>query len=288
MTPLKTSRLAIVSTFFLMTSWITVFGADPKPAAAPDDQALQLQGEYTTKDRAVHVIALGGGQFQCVIYEGGLPGAGWNRKEPRRVEGDADTVLDLTEDSEKVLRKSPTLGAKPPEGAVVLFDGSQESLKNHWKEGAKVSDDGLLQVGVTSQDSFLDFSLHLEFLLPFMPEQRGQGRANSGLYLQGRYEVQILDSFGLEGKNNECGGFYSIKAPDQNLCFPPLSWQTYDVDFRAARFNEAGEKTETARVTVRHNGVVIHRDVQLPNTTPGGPSQDNADPGPVFLQNHGN
>jgi hypothetical protein len=186
---------------------------------------------------------------------------------------------------EKVERTSPTLGAKPPEGAKVLFDGSERSLKN-WS-GGKIFGDDLLLAGTRSKDDLGDFSLHLEFRAPFVPKARGQARGNSGLYLQDRYECQILDSFGLEGANNECGGFYQIKEADVNMCFPPLAWQTYDIDFTAAKF-DGEKKTANARVTVKHNGVPIHEDFELPNLTPGGAPTEFPGKGPLQLQAHGN
>jgi hypothetical protein len=106
--------------------------------------------------------------------------------------------------------------------------------------------------------------------------------------MQGRYEVQMLDSFGLEGKHDECGGLYSVKNPDVNMCLPPLAWQTYDVDFTAAEFDAAGKKTKDAEMTVRHNGVEIHKNVRLPKGTTAAPVGEGKDPGPLYLQDHGN
>ena len=102
------------------------------------------------------------------------------------------------------------------------------------------------------------------------------------------YEIQVLDSFGLDGKNNECGGIYSIRDPDQNMCFPPLAWQTYDIDYTAATYDDSGKKTKNGRMTVRHNGVVIHDNVELPKDTTGAPVKEGPEPGPIFLQDHGN
>jgi len=184
----------------------------------------------------------------------------------------------------KITRKSSTLGQKPPEGAVVLFDGTSVDAF----EGGRMSD-GLLMEGATSKQKFGDHTLHIEFRLPYQPESRGQGRGNSGAYLQGRYEVQVLDSFGLEGKDNECGGIYERKAPDVNMCYPPLAWQTYDIDFTAARYGEDGELASPPRLTVRHNGRLIHDDFELPNDerTRAAPVPAGPEPGPLFLQDHG-
>ena len=192
---------------------------------------------------------------------------------------DQRTIAEL----KKVERKSPTLGARPPKGAIVLFDGSNTEA---WENGKLVEKNLLGPTNASSKQKFGDHSLHVEFRTPFMPTERGQGRGNSGVYLQSRYECQVLDSFGLEGEDNECGGIYSIAKPAVNMCFPPLSWQTYDIDFTAARYDEKGNKTKNARVTIKHNGVVIHEDLELPHGTPGGHPEG---PGPdsVFLQNHG-
>jgi hypothetical protein len=185
----------------------------------------------------------------------------------------------------RVVRSSPTLGKKAPKGATVLFDGSNAK---GWKNG-RLTADKLLMEGTTSLETFIDHQLHIEFRLPYQPEDRGQGRGNSGIYVQGRYEVQMLDSFGLAGKQNECGGLYSVKDPDVNMCYPPLQWQTYDIQYTAARFDDQGKLTKNPRITVRHNGVVIHKDVELPGnrSTTAAPSKPGPAAGPIFLQNHG-
>lgn len=292
------------------------FAATADPAEAAKDPDFGLQGEYVGElpdgKVGVQVIALGDGKFEAVLRKGGLPGEGWDGGERETTTGERseDGSVTFTKDAisavlkdgtitatsaedanlgitlTKVERESPTLGAKAPEGAVVLFDGSEASVETHWKEGK--TENGLLTQGALSKTEFTDFSLHIEFLLPWMPKARGQARGNSGLYVSGRYEVQMLDSFGLAGVDNECGGIYKVAAPKQNLCYPPLRWQTYDVDFTAARFDGAGNKTANARVTVRHNGYAIHEDLELPGPTGGARLKEETGPGPVFLQNHGN
>ena len=279
-------------------------GAFTDPAKAGPE--YQIQGEYAAKGYGAQVIALGDGKFRAVLHQGGLPGDGWDKKKKTEINGQTttggaafegggwkgsltDKALTLTGANgdavklEKVTRKSPTLGMKPPKGAVVLFDG--KSAKN-FKPG-KITEDGLLMQGANSVARFQDHTLHIEFRLPFQPKARGQGRGNSGCYLQARYEVQMLDSFGLKGNHNECGGIYSIKPPDVNMCFPPLSWQTYDVEFTAAKY-DGKKKIANARMTVRHNGVVIHDNVELPRRTTASPLPDGPDPGFLHLQNHGN
>lgn len=279
--------------------------------AAPQDPDFAVQGEYVGKMKSAdgeqklgaQVIALDKGKFRAVLSEGGLPGDGWSRGERRQCDGervaerttfrDGDAtlvieagILKISRDGKtvgelpKVTRRSPTLGAKPPAGAVVLFDGrSAEGFS-----GGRMTDDGLLMQGATSQRKFQSGTLHLEFRIPYDPMEPSRG--NSGVYLQSRYEVQILNSFGFEPHNHECGGIPSIKAADVIMNFPPLAWQTYDVDFIAAKY-EGDKKLANARMTVRHNGVVIHNDVEMPHVTTSAPLADGPEPGPLDLQEHG-
>jgi hypothetical protein len=137
-----------------------------------------------------------------------------------------------------------------------------------------------------SRAEFGDHQIHLEFRCPHMPDKQGQARGNSGVYVQGRYEVQVLDTYGLPAADNGCGGIYSISKPLVNASRPPGEWQTYDIVFRAPRF-DGDELTEKARITVIHNGLVIHNNLELTNTTPGGIDREITRTGPLLLQDHG-
>ncbi len=290
----------------------------PKPPPPPNyltpetaGQDFKDQGEYVNNWGGAQVIALGNNRFRMVIYKGGLPGAGWDKSQKTEIEGKrsesgeilftnnqngwtyslANNAINIKTDSgqtftmTKTNRVSPTLGQKPPPNAIVLFDGSNcdEWQGGHFDElGRK-----LLAAGCKSKRNFTNFFVHLEFLLPFRPEARGQERGNSGVYLQDRYEVQVLDSFGLKGEDNECGGIYTQAKPLVNMCFPPLVWQTYDIDFTAAKYDENGKKIKNAVTTIKHNGVVIHENLELKGPTGGGKKEDPSG-GQLQLQGHGN
>ncbi len=187
----------------------------------------------------------------------------------------------------RIVRKSPTMGIKPPKGAVLLFDGSN---KTEWQGGRVDEKTKLLNTDgrdIKTKRSFQNYTMHVEFMLPFKPAARGQGRGNSGFYQVDHYEVQILDSFGLEGKNNECGGVYTKAEPIVNMCLPPLQWQTYDVEFTNAVMKD-GKKIKNARMTLTHNGVVIHKDLNINGKTGGSRRDPEGTPGPIKLQGHGN
>ena len=286
--------------------------ADGSLILGPDHPDFLVQGEYSgevtkpdgKKPLGVQVLARDNGKFHAVGYYGGLPGAGWDKSEPRQCDGqttDGTTTFQdgaytskihagemvITADGgalvgklQKVSRRSPTLEAKPPAGAVVLFDGHGSDQF----DPGQTSADGLLMPGATSKRKFRSGTLHLEFRLPFAPLEPSRG--NSGCYLQSRYEVQILDSFGLAPHNHECGGIPSVKEPDLSMCYPPLAWQTYDVVFTAAQY-ENGKKVKNARMTLRHNGTVVHDDVEVPHATTSSPLPEGSDAGPLNLQEHG-
>lgn len=280
------------------------------------DEDFTYQGEYVgvlrtgslgLRQTGVQVAALGDGEFRAVEYPGGLPGAGWNRLErielTGRREGDVlelqgwpltvevmppiaivrNSAGEVLGALHKTHRVSYTMGYLPPPGGRMLFDGT--SGENFRK--ARITPEGYLEVGADFKENYRDYNLHVEFQLPYMPYAHGQGRANSGVYLQSRYEVQVLDSFGLEGVENECGALYRYKRPDVNMCLPPLSWQTYDIQFTSPRFDEEGNKVRNARLTVWHNGVLIHNDFEIERKTGAG-KEETPRLFPIRLQDHGN
>ncbi|MCA9134665.1 MAG: DUF1080 domain-containing protein, partial [Planctomycetales bacterium] len=134
----------------------------------------------------------------------------------------------------------------------------------------EMSEEGLLLAGADVKPMFQDFNLHVEFRLPYMPAASGQSRGNSGCYLQSRYEVQVLDSFSEEPTINGCSSLYRQKPADVNMCFAPLQWQTYDIQFTAPRWAADGSKLRNAQITVWHNGVKTQDNVELVNKTGGG------------------
>jgi len=189
----------------------------------------------------------------------------------------------------KTQRRSETFDAKPPEGAVVIFDGTHVKM---FEPGATINEvqrqpgNTLWAEATAKPFEQKPYTMHLEFMLSYMPTAQGQARSNSGVYIDEAYECQVLDSYGLELANNHCGGFYQVKAPDINMCFPPLTWQTYDINYTPPKYNGA-TKVENARITIKHNGVTIHDNLELLKETPGRKREAN-EPRGIYLQGHGN
>ena len=181
----------------------------------------------------------------------------------------------------------------PPTTASAVFNNTDLSnwMQRNGDPATWIVADGIMTVAsgdIMTKELFTDFRLHLEFMTPDMPEATGQAKGNSGVFLQGRYEIQVLDSYGIEvpGKG-DCGAVYDQFAPLVNACNPPLEWQTYDVFFRAPRCNEDNQVVDPARLTVLQNGIVIHNNVQLLGVTGGSAGQNVREPGPLLLQDHG-
>ncbi len=263
------------------------------------DENFDLQGEFvgpisvgenSYKPLGLQIRPIGNDRFEALQFMGGLPGQEGFEAEAipligRRsgdflilsggpwaifVEKGYCSIVDRTGKRvgrlERIERGSPTMGAKPPEGAVVLFDGTntEQFMK------AAMTDDGWLKAGADVKPMFQDFDMHVEFRLPYMPHSDGQSRGNSGCYLQGRYEVQVLDSFAQLPTFNGCSSLYRTKSPDVNMCFPPLAWQTYDIHFTAPRWAADGSKLRSGRITVWHNGVKTQDNFEIPNKTGAG------------------
>lgn len=269
----------------------------------------EANAEESVSRLGVQIRNLGTGQFEARAYQGGLPGQeSYVNEEPMVLLGrrsgstlvlsggpwamfaGPDQCKIINESGEtlatlpRVERQSPTLGAKPPEGAMVLFDGTDTSQFVH----GRMTSENLLARGARINFLLNDFDLHVEFRIPHMPNMTGQKRGNSGIYLQSRYECQVLDSFGEAKVFNGLGALYRHKTPKFNMALPPLVWQTYDIHFTAARFGFDGKKLRNARVTSWVNGVKVQDDEELPGPTghgqPESPTllstllQDHSDP----------
>ena len=300
---------------------------DPEKAGIDYKLEGEYSGGEGADKWGAQVIAMGDGKFHAVFEPGGLPGDGWDAKTRYESAGqlDGETVTltpaekvaweeghipppvtinkgfdaTLTGDTltakttdgksitlKKTVRHSSTEGLKPPTDAIVLFDGSNVDAWNN----TKIIEDHLMKEGGETKRKFADYTLHVEFYLPFKPFARSQGRGNSGVYNQHRYEIQVLDSFGVKGMDNQCGGIYTKNPPLVNMCYPPLTWQTYDVDFTAARYKD-GQRISEAEITVKQNGVLIQDHFKINGPTGGGQKEDpkqDIQSGPLYLQEHGN
>jgi len=283
----------------------------PDATSEPNVEPPSLLGEFVGsigdegEVLALQIRPVGGGDFDGLAYRGGLPGAGAQLETATRLIGHragqgmvlsgTEYAIFVTPDGcrivsfegkllgtlERAYRTSPTLGAIPPDEAIVLFDGSgteQFSVAN-------MTEDGLLKQGADMNALIQDFDLHLEFMLPLMAEQDSQSRGNSGIYIHSRYECQILDSFATKPVFNGCGSIYRFKKPDVNMCLAPKVWQTYDIRFTAARWDVDGKKIRNARLSSWLNGVQVQKDVELLDKTGNG-KPEGPELLPTRFQNH--
>jgi hypothetical protein len=182
----------------------------------------------------------------------------------------------------------------PPKGAVVLFDG--KNLDAWVARDGQTDPDWRVIFGkvmqaeksdIRTRQTYSDpYKLHLEFRVPLLAGGDPQ-RGNSGVYLHGRYEVQILDSYGRDADKWPCGAIYGFALPRVNVSKKPDVWQSYDIEFQPPRFKD-GAFLEAARVTVFHNGTRVHDKLELPLESPGdgGLPDDASEPGPILLQYH--
>lgn len=187
--------------------------------------------------------------------------------------------------------------ADSPKGSVALLDRSASHLAPLWtsKDGSAPkwkSKNGIFTASgddIITKERYTDCQLHVEFKVPYLPNRKGQARGNSGVKLQGRYEVQILDCFGKETPDKgDCGGIYDQVPPLVNACKAPNEWQTYEITFRAPRMGPDGKVKENARITVIQNGLVVQNNTEIAGVTGDHPYDREIDkPGPLLLQYHG-
>ncbi len=194
---------------------------------------------------------------------------------------------------------SPGEGTAPPSDAIVLFDGVSTAAWESAKTGGaiewQVADNAMTVVKGTgpirTKQAFGDIQLHLEWRTPAEIVGNGQGRGNSGIFLQGLYEVQVLDSYrNRTYSNGQAASIYKQHIPLVNACRAPDEWQTYDIIYNAPRFNKDGMVISPARVTVIQNGILVQNNVELrgPTTYIGLPKYKAHENGPIILQDHGN
>ncbi|MEM9410976.1 MAG: DUF1080 domain-containing protein, partial [Planctomycetota bacterium] len=266
--------------------------------AAKEFKGFEFIGEFLGRDDALQISA-SKDQFYVSAFQGGLPGSGWDGGKIKHQWLNFEDLKSKLDAYKKVDRSASTTGKSPAPNATVLFNGVDTK---HWHNGAMSK--RFLKAGTRTKAHFRDFYLYLEFLIPFKPEPpiSHPHRGNSGVFALGAYEVQIADTFALnldktaweapgplKPQNTWCGSVYGIQPPRLNMCLAPLTWQSLEIDFRAARFNN-GKKTEPARMSVTQNGQLIHDNFELPRGTGGGPSGPRAEveEGPIVLQNHNN
>ena len=220
-----------------------------------------------------------------------LPAAQPKQQQP--VPKPAEVVLKAP----PVVTPGPSYGMAPSD-AVMLVDGksfdkwtTRDGKAMGWKPGPAKSGDEIVCVpgagDIVTKESFGDMQLHVEFKTP-TEQGEGQDRGNSGVYIQGRYEVQVLDSYKNETyPDGQCGAVYKQHVPLVNACRPQGEWQTYDIVFRAPKFDAGGKKTANAFVTVIHNGVLIQDHAEITGPTGGAMGQEEKATGPLLLQEHG-
>ena len=331
---MKRIVLSLIAAITLTSTITSISMAAPKkaPAAPPKPPVLdpskvdKYTGEYAGEfvvdgkkgEGLAQVIAEGKGQYRAVLMRGLWKTAKDARQVRIELTGkvDADGNVPLegkgwkgtligrktlvakadkgSFDGKWTVRKSPTLAAKPPKGAIVLlpFEPAKEPNMDEWANKKWIPlTNGAMRVGRGSNFTVRKFGsvkLHIEFRCPYEPTRRGQGRGNSGVYLQKRYEVQVLESFGLASKSNDCGSIYKVANTKINACLPPLQWQTYDIEFSNAVIGPDGKAKTPPMMSVKHNGIETHKDQVLPGKTTAAAASGLTVKDSLMLQDHGN
>jgi len=303
--------------------------AAPRPEPPPDDRLMgeyagSLTADGKASDGLAQVIPEGKGQYRAVLMRG-LWGQD-KAKKPVRIEltgkaagnevalsamvnnvpwsgklvGRETLTVQAADGGGRfvgrfTVRTSDTLAAKPPEGAIVLLPfepGKPPPLAEWTNKNWKPLASGAMEVrrgNTSSVRKFGSCKVHIEFRCPYEPTKRGQGRGNSGVYLQRRYEVQVLDSFGLIPRMGDCGAIYGVSIPKINPSLPPLAWQTYDIEFVASKVGADGKVVRKPMMkAVYHNGIKTHENVALPGHTTAAAASGYTATDALMLQDHGN
>jgi hypothetical protein len=199
-------------------------------------------------------------------------------------------------------KKVESLGMKPLPAAVVLFDGK---TFNHWRRlddekiAWEIVDDAMrinpstklkgeiIKSHLVSKQTFKSAQIHLEYRTPFMPGTRDQDRGQSGLFLNGCYEIQILDSFGVDASDEVAGAIFKRKAPTQNVSLPPREWQALDITYQGPKFGEDGKIKMAGEITVIHNDVMVLDRIRVQEPTDGAIRKPSTEPSGLILQDAG-
>jgi len=254
-------------------------------------QIIEAEG-----DRKTFVELFGQPEDECVILTGERDGKWTGQIKGRVLSVERKGDVSARFHGQFTKRKSPTQGLTPPKGAIVLLPytpGKKTNLDQWQNKSWTLLDDGSVEVSQGGNNSLCEFGavrMHVEFAVPYKCHDFGQGRGNSGVYLLGRYEVQVLDTYGYNTGDGNCGGIYGNKSASvEHVCFPPTDWQTYDIIFYPARFGATGKRSQPAKITVLHNGIKIHDNVEIKNApTAASIASDEVALGPLHLQDHGN
>jgi hypothetical protein len=306
--------LLMAATTTITAHSASVYFPPALPMPADILEQFQVQGEYFgTMDGGARlgawVVSLSLNKYNIIYLPGGLvsvPGAagsGWDGKTkyegadvgPAALNatngykgavsgtGENRVLKGTTQDGKsftlnKVVRKSPTEGLVPKTEwkAKYWFRANNQGDLTNWtgSPAPVMKHDGYLYRGVTAKATHKTVFLHVEVKAAFCPTCRDQRRGNSGIYMKNMHELQVLDSFGLKGADNEAGGIYGVVAPSINAALPPQSWQTYDI-----YYTPTGDKNAT--ITLYLNGVLVHDKATVDVITQGGFAGNN-----VYLQNH--
>jgi hypothetical protein len=261
--------------FVLFMRARTPVGAFTLQPALLENSVLSFTGAAARKESGGDLLARS--EAKCELRDGKLTGT---------FSGELGKG---TFEAGKAERHSPSLGSKAPKNAIVILNANSPSVAapNKWT----ITADGAMRIGdgnFTTQQQLSSFQLHLEFRTPYMPAFKGQERGNSGIYLQGKYEVQVLDSFGLYPlEDNDCGGIYRVRAPAGNACLPPMAWQTFDITY--VQPSPGANQGGAPMITVVQNGVTVIDHVKIPsNLVAPGTGGGDSSGGFLMLQNHGN